>query len=184
MIIGITGTLGAGKGAAVTYLVKQKGYIHYSARAFLAEEMTKENIAINRDSMIAFANELRQKYGARYVFDQLYQKAEKDIKPAVIESIRTVGEAESLKQKGGILIAVDADMSKRYDRIHGRGSVLDQVSFEKFKEQESREMYSIDSHKQSIGTVMQMADYTIENNGTLDEFQAEIERVLQKIEPR
>ena len=63
-------------------------------------------------------------------------------------------------------------------------SVHDQVSFEKFKEQESREMYSIDSHKQSIGTVMQMADYTIENNGTLDEFQAEIERVLQKIEPR
>jgi dephospho-CoA kinase len=33
MIIGITGTDGAGKGAVVDYLVAQKGFTHYSGRA-------------------------------------------------------------------------------------------------------------------------------------------------------
>ena len=33
IIIGITGTLGAGKGTIVDYLVKQKGFVHYSVRA-------------------------------------------------------------------------------------------------------------------------------------------------------
>lgn len=184
MIIGVTGTLGAGKGEVVSCLVRKNGFVHYSVRTFLAEEMVKENIIINRDNMVAYANKLREKHGAHYVFDQLYQKAKKEDKPAVIESIRTVGEAEALKEKGGILIAVDADEKKRYDRIYGRRSALDHVSFEKFQEQESLEMHSNDAYKQNIGTVMLMADYTIENNGTLEEFQAEVERVLQKIESR
>ena len=38
-IIGITGTIGAGKGTIVDYLVKEKGYVHYSVREFLAEEV-------------------------------------------------------------------------------------------------------------------------------------------------
>ena len=36
-IIGITGTLGAGKGTIVDYLVQKKGYVHYSVRSFIAE---------------------------------------------------------------------------------------------------------------------------------------------------
>ena len=38
MIIGITGTLGAGKGAVVEFL-KQKDFKHYSVRNFLIEEI-------------------------------------------------------------------------------------------------------------------------------------------------
>ena len=36
--IGITGTLGAGKGTIVEYLQKEKGFSHYSVRAFLTDE--------------------------------------------------------------------------------------------------------------------------------------------------
>ena len=36
-IIGITGTIGAGKGTIVDYLVKQKNFKHYSVRNFLIE---------------------------------------------------------------------------------------------------------------------------------------------------
>ena len=34
-IVGITGTLGAGKGTVVEYLTQQKGFKHYSARGLL-----------------------------------------------------------------------------------------------------------------------------------------------------
>ena len=43
-IIGITGTLGAGKGTIVDYLVQKKGYLHYSVRAFLSEEVKRRGL--------------------------------------------------------------------------------------------------------------------------------------------
>jgi len=40
IIIGITGTLGAGKGTVVEYL-QEKGFRHYSARGFITKEVEK-----------------------------------------------------------------------------------------------------------------------------------------------
>ena len=180
MIIGITGTLGAGKGAVVSYLVKKKGFTHHSVRDFLAEEMEKENIVINRDTMVVYANTLREKYGPGYLFEKLHHRAQGSVNHAVIESIRTVGEAEALKNAGGTLLAIDADQEKRYERIHGRGSALDHVSFKEFQEQERREMHSSDSHKQNIAKVMEMADVVIQNNGTLIELYQTLEKTITK----
>ena len=39
IVIGITGTLGAGKGTIVDYLVKNKGFNHFSVRSFIAQEI-------------------------------------------------------------------------------------------------------------------------------------------------
>lgn len=37
LIIGITGTNGAGKGTVVEYLVKEKGFSHYSVSGYLTQ---------------------------------------------------------------------------------------------------------------------------------------------------
>ncbi len=180
MIIGITGTLGAGKGAVVSYLVRSKGFTHYSARSYFASQMEKQGIApINRDTMTAFANMLREQNGPRHLFDTLYAEAEASDNSSVIESIRTVGEAEALKERGGILLAVDAQERTRYTRICGRGSALDKVTFEEFQAQEAREMHSDDPNKQNIDAVIRMADVTIQNDGTLGELHTAIEKVFQ-----
>ena len=42
--IGITGTLGAGKGTIVDYLVKNRGFVHYSVRAFITEEIKRRGL--------------------------------------------------------------------------------------------------------------------------------------------
>ncbi|MEG1910591.1 MAG: AAA family ATPase, partial [Bacteroidales bacterium] len=87
-IIGITGTLGAGKGTVVDYLVKNKGFTHFSARAFLIKEIEKRHLAVNRDSMTLVANELRTQKGASYIVDELYKAALASGTDAIIESIR------------------------------------------------------------------------------------------------
>ncbi len=99
-IIGITGTLGSGKGTIVDFLVKEKGFTHYSVRAFLLEEIRKRNLPENRDSMVMIANELRKNNSPSYITDQLYEQALKQNDNAIIESIRTPGEAVSLSSKG------------------------------------------------------------------------------------
>lgn len=182
MIIGITGTLGAGKGTVVKYLVEQKGFTHLSARAFFQELMEKEGLPIDRDTMVAFANSLRSKYGPGYVFESLFKKAQTKETDVVIESLRTVGEAEALKvHDNAYLLAVDADQKLRFERIHGRGSQLDQVNFEKFVEQEKAEMYGTEPYQQNISAVMQMADKTIYNDNHTEALYDEVEKFLETI---
>ena len=59
-IIGITGTLGAGKGTVVDFLMRPPySYCHYSARKLLNEIIAERGLPAGRDSMRHVANELR-----------------------------------------------------------------------------------------------------------------------------
>lgn len=180
-IIGITGTLGAGKGTVVDYL-QHKGFKHYSARSFFIDELKRRNIEANRDTITELANELRRTHGAGYVAEELYKKALADGADAVIESIRTPAEARVLASKGTFtLLAVDADPNIRYERISGRGSETDNVSFEKFLADEKREMQNDDETKQNIKAVMEKADAVITNNGSLEDLHAQVDKITEQI---
>jgi dephospho-CoA kinase len=166
IIIGITGTLGAGKGTLVEYLVEKKGFAHYSVRAWLLEKIREQGLPEDRDSMFRLGNELRAAHGPAFITDQLYNEALISGKNCVIESIRTPGEAESLRSKGQFsLIAVDADPEIRYERILLRKSETDHISRETFLENEEREMNTTDPNKQNLKKCIGMADFILLNNG-------------------
>lgn len=181
MILGITGTNGAGKGTVVDYLVKEKGFKHFSASGLIIEEITKRKMPVNRDMMIAVANDLRTKFGAGFIVEELLRRVEKCQKEVIIESIRTLGEVEKLKNIGGILLAVDAEQRLRYERILFRGGNKDKVSFEEFVRQEKGEMESGDPSKQNLLTCKKAADYLIENNGMINELNQKLDELLVKI---
>ncbi len=182
VIIGITGTNGAGKGTVVEYLVNQKGFKHFSARALLTEEIEKRGWENNRESLIKVANELREKYGSAYVAEELFKRAAVSGENCIIESIRTVGEIELLRQKGEfVLLAVDADQKLRYERNSKRGTVTDGVSFEEFVESEKKEWQSDDPNKQNLKKCIETADFVIENNGTIEDLNQKIEDILKII---
>ncbi len=182
IIIGITGTLGSGKGE-IASILKTKGFIHFSVRDFLILELKRRNIGVNRDTMTSLANELRKTHSPQYIIEQLCNQAVAEGKNAAIESVRTPGEIDFLKsQTGGefYLVAVDADQKVRYERIVGRKSDLDKVSFEKFVSDEQREMISSDPTKQNISECMCRADVVIRNDGNLDELAHQVEEFLHQ----
>ncbi|NUM31737.1 MAG: AAA family ATPase [Bacteroidetes bacterium] len=179
-IIGITGTLGAGKGTIVDYLTKNFGYIHFSVRNYLIEVIKGKGGEPNRDSFVTTANELREKNGASFIIDELYNKALKTNSNCIIESIRTVGEIESLRKKGNfILFAVDADIKLRYSRITERASETDKINLETFIENENREMHSTDPNMQNLSACMSLADFSFLNNGKVDELYLNVDNVMK-----
>lgn len=181
MIIGITGTLGAGKGTAADYLSAHHGFAHLSVRAFLQEEIARRGMSFNRDSMVIVANGLRAAHGPDYITQELLRRAKESGGNVVIESIRSLGEASYLKQEGAQIWAIDADIAERYERIVKRGlNETDHISFEKFKADEEREMGNDDPTKQNIAAVMKMADHVFYNAGTADELHAQIDRALSR----
>jgi dephospho-CoA kinase len=179
MIIGITGTDGAGKGTVVEYLVTKKGFTHYSASAFIAVEVERQGLPISRNQLRLTGNELRAKYGddvlVTMAFAEIATRGEKRV---IIESIRATAEAQTLRQHHGILLAVDADPQVRYERVQGRRSNKDQVTYETFIAQEELEKNDPDPHGMQKARVMEIADYTIFNNGTLAELEAATEVFL------
>lgn len=176
MLIGITGTNGSGKGAVVDYLVS-KGFSHYSAKAIINEEMGRRSLPRTRDTVRAVANDLRREHGPAYLIECLYKQASQDGN-AVMESIRTIGEAEFLKAKGAHILAIDADRKLRYERIVLRNAEPDQISYDEFCAHEDQEMASADPWDMNVFGVMQLADVRIDNNGTLEELHAKVDEAL------
>jgi dCMP deaminase len=181
MIIGITGTLAAGKGTIVEHL-ESKGFKHFSVRAYLRQIVEERGMEVNRDSFVAVANELREKNSPSFIAEELYRQAAEAGGDVIIESIRTEGEVNALKGKGNFyLFAIDANSKLRYDRAIGRASETDSVSYETFVANEEREWANTDPTKGNLKRCIELSDFTFSNEGSLEELHAQVDAVLNKL---
>ena len=137
---------------------------------------------LNRSNMRQVGNEFRENYGSGYLVETFLKEAKSNhVDRVVIESIRSTGEAEALKKAGGKLVVVDADRKLRYQRIFERKSGKDLIDFDTFVLQEEREWFGAEgAHDMNIRLVMEMADYRILNNISLDDLFAQMDAFLEE----
>ncbi len=182
MIIGITGTIGAGKGTVVEYLVQKKGFVHFSARALILEEVKKRGLEVARENATLVANDLRAAFGPDYIAKELCRRAaevQKQGKSAVVESLRSIGEINFIRTiPGSKVFAVDADPRVRYERVISRKTELDQITFERFVAQEKAEINPNDPTKGNLSACIALADVVFMNNGNFEELAAQVEKAL------
>lgn len=178
MIIGITGTIGAGKGTIVASLVTH-GFTHYSASGMLRQILNEEHITPNRDSYSALAREIRARDKAG-IARLLHKQALKEgAEHYIIEALHDVGEAEYIKSIGGVIIGIDADVRTRYERAKLRGSEKDDVTFEEFQAHVAREEEGGEGHH--IRAVLAMADHVLINNGTKEALESQVQTLLKTL---
>jgi dephospho-CoA kinase len=182
-LIGMTGTHGAGKGTAVSFLVDEHGYTHVSVSAFLSDEAKRRELDLDRGGRSAVANELREQSPTALMEathrwgKERYSNADQ----LVLEPQYTVAEVQYVQDRGGIVIAVDADIDVRFERIRGRGSAKDNVTYEEFVEWQRKEMHSDDPNEHNLADAIAQADYRVTNNGTPQELFEQIADIVQQL---
>ena len=184
MIIGIAGTLGAGKGTVVEYL-KSHGFAHFSSSDVLRRILTERGQEHSRLNTSNLANELLSIYeGGVLHFSNQYAR-EENHKNFILEALHRVNEGEYIKKIGGIILGIDADVEIRYERAIARKEGLkDNVTFEQFLEDSEREDDGKTGTGPNIKAVIKMADYTISNNSNLDELYTQIDKFLEEYPPQ
>lgn len=167
-ILCLVGQPGSGKDMVANHLELSRNFRHISTGNIIREEMTKRGLPTDRENMRTFSRQMREEVGNMYPANIAAKRiiaAEKIVANTVISGPRNVAEIEFLKKKFGknfILVAVDAPIKVRYERIKkGRGRTGDDISFVQFKAQEEAEL---NSKTHELSKLLSMADYTVDNS--------------------
>ena len=177
-IIGIGGTFASGKDTLAEYLVRNYGYNHVSTGDMVRMTARERYGNIERPTLQKTGSELREESGPGV----LAEKALGQPRPLVITGIRTGGEVETIKAAGGVMLFVDADPEKRYERMCNRSRDAEvKLTLDEFLANEAKEVkVTDDAADQNIGVVRNLSDVMLDNSGELDKFLSDTVETLKK----
>jgi len=179
MIVGLTGTNGAGKTATAEHL-KAKGFRFYSLSDEIRVELERQSLPPTRENLIATGNRLRSEFGSAVLAERVKARLRSD-QNYVIDSIRNPYEVETLRATGNFhLLHLDAPAEVRYGRVVSRGGDRKPVSREEFIEQEQREMESDDPTRQQLRACYELADETVMNGSSIELLKQSVDAVVTR----
>ncbi|MCC7571346.1 AAA family ATPase [Candidatus Micrarchaeota archaeon] len=187
MIIGIVGYNLSGKDTAAEILEKM-GFTHYSLSNIIRDELKKEGKELTRENLIKKGVELREEFGIEVLADRITETIKQDIKNQkqdfVITSIRHPTTIKLLRERFSNfrVLHVEADEKIRYQRLIGRNrGEKDASNFEEFIRIENLERKNTDPNKQSIQDCVEVADYIIINEETIEELKYDVQKLVEQI---
>lgn len=175
-VIGLTGYLGSGKGELVK-LLQAQGYQYISLSDAVREEATRRGLQHTREHLQAVGNALRDEHGAGILGVKIRETVEKELERRwVIDGIRNPGEWDELKSLPGFaMIGVMASPETIVERIQKRNREGVPLSREEILAKLNRERgVGEPPQGQQVQECLDLADYLIVNEGTLDDLAAKL----------
>lgn len=171
-VIGIAGTNGSGKDTLADLRLARTGARKVSLSDILRVEASRRGQDHSHESLRGISTELSQRFGAGALviiaIEEYFESPTAEENGLSVVSLRRVDEAREVKDRGGVVLWVDADRETRYRRIQAasRGREDDQDSYERFCEQEDIELYptSCDPNVLNMNAVREEADIHIDNS--------------------
>ncbi|MDO8481393.1 MAG: dephospho-CoA kinase [Nanoarchaeota archaeon] len=173
MIIGLTGTMAAGKTTVARMLVDE-GFTHLTYSDILRKVAKEKGIEPTREALQKLGTTLKNEQGPAVLSKMLLARDHEDI---VADGIRTLPEIEELKLHGAVIWAVVASAETRFSRLKSRGRSGDPQTLEEFKKLDEIEN-SGSTSGQDINACVAAADATLENEETLEALEEQVQTEL------
>ncbi len=180
MILGVSGLNGAGKGEVVRFLEARSFYAH-SLSDVIRDELRERGLEESRELMIETGNAIRAADGPGGLAKRLAARLVSD-RNYVIDSVRHPAEVELLRALTGRfrLIWVDADEAVRLERIRARARSGDPTTLEDLRRLEGAELGSDDPSTQQLLAVRELAEFSVDNAGNLDDLHETLQEILER----
>jgi len=182
-VICLVGHKASGKGEVVNFLSK-KGFKDYSLSDEVKEEATKRGLDQKVELWQKLGSELREKYGndilAVRVLEKIRQNGGDNV---VIEGIRHPAELLYFKRKLKVFIlGVSAPQNRRLKWFLKRNRGSDPKNKEDFYRVDKRDLgEDSNRHGQQVASCLKLADFIIDNNGTLKELRRKVKNVFNQM---
>lgn len=176
--IGVCGKIGSGKDVVADWLVKRYGYVKVQLSDIMAREMKQKGIPVNRETFQEFTQEMKSEFGKGVWAEKALEFIErKDIEKAVIVGLRDSEEPKIFKKCMDFkLICIRASPETRLQRLLSRGSRKDIKDLEGLKRQERKEAEIFDIYDR----YETIADFVLENEGTVPELRQKVDELMEK----
>ena len=176
IIIGIVGEIASGKGAITKYVLEKYQATEYRFSDILRDILERVHLDVVRKNLASLSLGLREYYGQDILAYALAQDIKNDNgQLIVLDGIRREADLKYLKEMDNfVLVYVEADMKLRYERLIGRNEKQDDKmkTFEEFKNDHKLETET------TIKELKNIADVTIDNNGTLEELYGQVDKII------
>ncbi|MDI6806922.1 MAG: AAA family ATPase [Candidatus Aenigmarchaeota archaeon] len=178
LVLGLVGKRACGKDAVAQYLSKKYSFVCLDYTNDILEPILKEkNEQVTRENLVKLSMSLRKEYGNDILTRKICEKIEPGL--WVISGVRFREEVEYFNHKFGDkfkLISVECDSRIRYERAIKRGIKGEaKLSYEEFLDGENLPT------EQVIPETMQLADFTINNDGSFAKLHEEIDKLMEKL---
>ena len=177
-IIGAVGQNGSGKDEVLKYLRTRYDVPFLATGDMVREIAAREGLEPTRENLGKISDKYFRAFGKGYFVRLLADKIHNSgWKIAGISGIRSLNDVSILKEifgKDFALIDVTiTDPRVRFSRMTKRGEGRDPHSYEQFSQQDQDEEKLF-----SLKEAERLADYIINNDGTLDDLHHEIDRLV------
>jgi len=187
LTIGLTGTIASGK-EAVASLLGEAGYAYFSLSDRVREEATRQGLQTpSRADLQRIGNEIRHSEGPAAWAKRTLEKIESArVGKAVVDGFRNPHEVAYFRQCAQFyLVAVDAPSAVRFKRFLERQRPGDPRTLAEFLEVDARDRGVGEPEEgQQVGACLQLAQFTLWNDGTLEELRGKLGAVLAQIQPQ
>lgn len=201
-VFGLTGSISAGKQTVAEYLMKQYDFAYLVLSDIVKEEAKKHGLKPSKYNHQTMGNILRKQHGTDVLAKKMVERLNEGIflysliddssKASdaigrglkgnyIIDGIRNPGEAAYLKKNIPyfVLLAVDADPKKRFERMKKRKKLTDVFTYEEFKRINKRDQGEKESFGQGVRKCIEMADVKLLNNKGRKELYAKVDKLVK-----
>ncbi|MEM2462466.1 MAG: AAA family ATPase [Archaeoglobaceae archaeon] len=175
MIIAFVGYPLSGKSTAAQ-IAKEFGIPVVVMGDVVREEAKKLGLKETAENLGRIAEELRKREGMDAIAKRCISKI-KSLGPIVlVDGIRGIDEVKAFKKEFNVvLIAIEAPLEIRFERAKQRMRSDDVQTIAELIERDRREEFF------GLKEAMEIADFTIENRGDIEEFKEKIRAILKRI---
>jgi len=179
IVIGLTGEIACGKGAAKKYLMDKYGASDYRFSTILRDILKRLHLENSRENLQHISTTLRKHFGEDLLASAMAQDIKNDTHSfIVIDGIRRLADIKFLKEISGFnLISIVADQELRYQRVLSRNENPgdDKKTWEDFMKDHEAETEA------QIPDVMKTAHYEITNEGSFEELEQKLDYVIADV---